>query len=167
MPNMTMCIPPNEFWEWFEYYNFGHSVTMALPPNLYNDTNWLGLALCAQFSILEHPDANHSGLNLGIPHYLTCYLETDRGSVEPIHAYRTNNKELEWSYKLGGFIWLSYIPRGWFLDEQLNECIRLEASIGSDRGGLRVHKCGLRLVYEHDEEEFKQTIMHCMTSYVV
>ncbi|KAM2334246.1 hypothetical protein ACFXTH_011815 [Malus domestica] len=77
------------------------------------------------------------------------------------------NKELEWLYELGGFIWLSNTPRGWFQlesDQLFNECSVLEASIGSVRPSLRVQKCGLHLVYLRDEEEFKQTIMLWMTS---
>ncbi|CAN6726891.1 unnamed protein product [Malus baccata var. baccata] len=77
------------------------------------------------------------------------------------------NKELEWLYELGGFIWLSNTPRGWFQlesDQLFNECSVLEASIGSVPPSLRVQKCGLHLVYLRDEEEFKQTIMLWMTS---
>ncbi|KAM1221186.1 hypothetical protein ACFX2J_008882 [Malus domestica] len=64
---------------------------------------------------------------------------------------------------MGGFIWLSYIPRCWF-SNQLNEGGHLEASIVSDCGSLGVHRCGLRLIYLKDEEGLKETIMHCMTS---
>ncbi|KAM0965527.1 hypothetical protein TB2_021087 [Malus domestica] len=63
-------------------------------------------------------------------------LEQERGSLErPVHAYGTTIKELDWLYELGGFIWLSYMPRGWFQpesDQSLNGCSVLEASIGSD-----------------------------------
>ena len=40
-----------------------------------------------------------------------------------------------------------------------------EASFASNRRGLWAQKCGLRLSYQHDEEEFKHTISHCITSF--
>jgi hypothetical protein len=121
------------------------------------------LALCAYFEVLDRPTSNLDSLNPGNPHHLTCYFETetDRDSPEPLHAYCTSNEEFQWLH-FGGFLWLSYIPRTWFLDyHQLNKCINLKATIASDGQGLGVLKCGLRLLYQHDEQEFKETIMHC------
>ncbi|XP_024177195.1 uncharacterized protein LOC112182868 [Rosa chinensis] len=157
------CFPPNEIAEWFGHPSSGSSVTISLPSYLYDDPNWTGLALCAYFSVLNHTTTDLDNLDQEISHNLTCLLETDRGCLESLHGYCTTNQEFEWLYHMGGFIWLSYIPRWWFLD-QLNERSHLEASIGSDRGSLCVHRCGLRLLYLQDEEGFKQTIMHYITS---
>ena len=60
-------------------------------------------------------------------------------------------------------MWLSYIPRSSFPD-WLNQCNHIEASIVSDCPDLTVVKCGLRLVHQHDEEEFKQTTRHGLAS---
>ena len=60
----------------------------------------------------------------------------------------------------GGFIWLSYIPRGTFQDS-VNQCSRIEATVAIDFPGL-VQKCGFHLLYNHDEVEFKETIRQCM-----
>lgn len=49
--------------------------------------------------------------------------------------------------------------------DQLNECSVLETSIASDHESFRVHKCEVRCVYQHDMEEFKQNILHCVTSF--
>ncbi|KAL6272975.1 hypothetical protein ACE6H2_023667 [Prunus campanulata] len=157
------CFPPNEIVEWFGHQSSGPSVKIPLPLNLCEDTNWIGLALCAYFSVLDHSTTDLDNLNPEISHNLTCLLETDEGCLESLHGYCTNSQEFEWLYRMGGFIWLSYIPRCWFSD-QLKERGHLEASIGSDRGSLGVHRCGLRLIYLEDEEGLKETIMHCMTS---
>ncbi|XP_008240878.1 PREDICTED: disease resistance protein RPS6-like [Prunus mume] len=157
------CFPPNEIVEWFGHQSSGPSVKIPLPSNLCEDTNWIGLALCAYFSVLDHSTTDLDNLNPEISHNLTCLLETDESCLESLHGYCTNSQEFKWLYHMGGFIWLSYIPRCWFSD-QLKEQGHLEASIGSDRGSLGVHRCGLRLIYLEDEEGLKETIMHCMTS---
>ncbi|BBH07355.1 Putative disease resistance TIR-NBS-LRR class protein [Prunus dulcis] len=157
------CFPPNEIVEWFGHQSSGPSVKIPLPSNLCEDTNWIGLALCAYFSVLDHSTTDLDNLNPEISHNLTCLLETDESCLESLHGYCTNSQEFEWLYCMGGFIWLSYIPRCWFSD-QLKEQSHLEASIGSDCGSLGVHRCGLRLIYLEDEEGLKETIMHCMTS---
>ncbi|KAM1441118.1 hypothetical protein ACFXTO_009269 [Malus domestica] len=157
------CFPPNEIIDWFEGKSRDHSVKVSLPPNLCEDTNWRGLALCAYFSVLDHSTTDHENLDLDISHNLTCLLETDKGSLDSPHSYCTPKQEFKWLNRMGGFIWLSYIPRCWF-SNQLNGGGHLEASIVSDCGSLGVHRCGLRLIYLKDEEGLKETIMHCMTS---
>ncbi|XP_008240877.1 PREDICTED: TMV resistance protein N-like [Prunus mume] len=155
------CYLPNQIVEWFGHQSSGPSVKIPLPPNLYEDTNWIGLALCAYFSVLDRSTTDLDNLNPEISHHLICHLESDRGTIEPIHDYCTTNEEFQW-LPFGGFVWVSYIPRAWFSD-QLNECDVLEASFASDHEAFTVHECGLRLVYQHEEEEIKQTILHYMT----
>ncbi|KAM5568283.1 hypothetical protein ABKV19_016041 [Rosa sericea] len=160
------CFPPSDIVEWFGHHSNGPSVKILLPSNLYKEnTNWIGLALCAYFSVLDPSNASLDNLDSEkLDHHLTCYLETDSGSTDFFHCYITKNKEFKWLH-LGGFLWVSFIPRRLLsLGHQSNECINLEASIGSDHQGLGVLKCGLRLLYQHDVEEFKKTIMHCKTS---
>ncbi|XP_060669072.1 uncharacterized protein LOC107417682 isoform X1 [Ziziphus jujuba] len=149
---MLSCCPPTEILEWFTHHTSGPSVTIQLPPYLCRDATWIGLALCAYFSDLEHT----SEFDPEIPHYLTCHLETDRVRLDPLHKNFNMLRDVE-------FMWLSFIPHIWFGD-QLNNCNLIEASFASERGGWGAHKCGLRLIYLHDEEEFKQIINHCMAS---
>lgn len=127
---------------------------------MYSDTNWKGLALCAYFSVGENPTAELDNSNRDIPHHLICVLESEIGTIEPIHDYCTTNEEFQWLY-FGGFIWVSYIPRASFSD-QLNGCSIVNASIASDHEACNVHSCGLRLVYQHDQEEFEEALFHNM-----
>ena len=143
-------------------------MTIQLPTELYSDGNWIGLALCAYFTYPnQHSSTIFDDFDLEIPHYLVCYLKPERVSLESLHHYRATNHEFN-KLNHGEVIWLSYIPRSWFSD-QLNQCTLIEASFASERVGFRANKCGLRLLYRHDEEEFKQTINHCriMTSLMV
>lgn len=148
------CFLPIEILDWFGHHNSGSSVRIQLPSNVHSDGNWLELALCACFSSLQHQE---------IPHNLTCQLKTKKVGQESRHEYQINNEELK-KLKSGKFIWFSYIPRLWFSD-QLNCCSLIEASFESDRQELSSYKCGLRLLYQQDENEFKHTISLCMASF--
>ncbi|KAB2631337.1 TMV resistance protein N-like [Pyrus ussuriensis x Pyrus communis] len=144
------CFPSNIDLEWFGHQSNDYSLTISLPQNLNMDSNWLGLAVCANFAILEHLTSEIDKLDIPeISHNLSCHFETDKGNS--LHHYCTSKEEFMWLH-LGGFVWVSYLPRVWFSD-QLNECSSLEASV-----------CGLRLLYQHDEEEFTQAILQYMTS---
>ena len=90
---------------------------------------------------------------------LVCHLETNIECVEPLHVHHITEEDLK-LLQQGGFIWLSYIPRGSF-QELLNQCSQIEASVAIDFPGL-VQKSGFHLLYKHDEVEFKETIRQCM-----
>jgi hypothetical protein len=135
-------------------------VTIPLPPNLYDDSTWLGLALCVSFSVKEHGTTIVDIRDLPAPcNFITCLLETDicgLGHVRMFHMYRLTKEDLM-LFQPTGFIWLSYIPRESF-PNWLNQSHFIKASIGTDLLGLTVHKCGFRLLYQNDETEFKETI---------
>ena len=101
-------------------------------------------------------------LNSENAYHLYCHLESNVGSLEPLHAYCLAKEDVMLLH-LGGFMRLSYIPRSSFPD-WLNQCNHIEASIVSDWPDLTVVKCGLRLVHQYDEEEFKQTKRHGLAS---
>lgn len=157
------CFPPSEILEWFNHRSGEPPVTIHLPLNLYDDSTWRGLALCVSFSVnIKDPTAILDILNSESAHHLYCHLESNVGSLEPLHAYCLTKEDVMLLH-LGGFMWLSYIPRSSFPD-WLNQCNHIEASIVSDCPDLTVVKCGLRLVHQHDEEEFKQTTRHGLAS---
>nr|POE82222.1 hypothetical protein CFP56_49837 [Quercus suber] len=146
------CFPPTKIPELFSHYASGSSMTIQLPSNLHNDSNWLGFALCAAFSVQEYPTEFLDNLETEIPHHLSCLFDMDIGGLKPLHVYSTFKEELKWLH-LHGFIWLSYIPY-WWLSDKINQCNHIEVSIASDWPGWIVQKCGLRPVYLQDEQEF-------------
>uniref|UniRef100_A0A7N2LAG3 C-JID domain-containing protein n=1 Tax=Quercus lobata TaxID=97700 RepID=A0A7N2LAG3_QUELO len=146
------CFPPSEILEWFNHRSGKPPVTIHLPPNLYDDSTWRGLALCVSFSVnIKDPTAILDILNSENAHHLYCHLESNVGSLEPLHAYCLTKDDVMLLH-LGGFMWLSYIPHSSFPDWS-NQCNHIDASIVSNCPDLTV-KCGLRLVHQHDEEEF-------------
>lgn len=156
------CFPPTEVLDWFSNHGVGPSTQVQLAPDLFGEDNWIGLALCAYFSypIYEHLTTFSDNLDTQISHHLICHLETERSSLPDPHSCKTSNEEFKWLNDGGRFLWLLYLPRGWFRD-QLKHCSSMKASFASDYESLSVQKCGLRLVYRHDEGELKKTINHC------
>lgn len=149
--------PSKETPEWF-----GHglyvwaSLTVQLPPSC-GDKSWIGLALCVLY--LEPSDfkGNKS-------YYCSCRLETGINGLSSLHHYQMTNEEyskcIEPSLNCitydprGGFIWLSYIPRRWFLHQLNDESVI--AALFDDKKSWAWRRVSHRFVYEHDLEEFNQ-----------
>ena len=134
-------------------------MTIPLPPNVFNDNTWMGLVLCASIAVEANPTVILDIQNSETSYNLICHLETNIECVEPLHVHHITEEDLK-LLQQGGFIWLSYIPRGSFKD-LVNQCSRIEASVVTDFPGL-VQKCGFHLLYKHDEVEFQETIRQCM-----
>ena len=134
-------------------------MTIPLPPNVFNDNTWMGLVLCASVAVEANPTAILDIQNSETSYNLICHLETNIERVEPLHVHHITEEDLK-LLQQGGFIWLSYIPRGTFQDS-VNQCSRIEAKVAIDFPGL-VQMCGFHLLYNYDEVEFKETIRQCM-----
>ncbi|XP_042965647.1 TMV resistance protein N-like isoform X1 [Carya illinoinensis] len=158
------CYPPSKILEWFTHRSEDSPVTIPLPPNDRN--SWIGLALCASFSVPGH--LSNVALGSRLPSNLICHLEIDIDTTEYFHNYcLTEHNDLKLLLKLGGFIWLSYIPRRLFPGVS-DECSWIDASISTDcSGSLIVQKCGFRLLYNEDElnDQFQEIEKHCWVSY--
>ena len=75
-------------------------MAIQLPSNLHNDSNWLGFAICAAFSVHEYPTEFLDNLKTEIPHHLSCLFDMDIGGLKPLHVYSTFKEELS------GYIYL-------------------------------------------------------------
>jgi hypothetical protein len=156
------CFPPSKVTqEWFSHTNSGYSVTIDIPPNLYNDNNWMGLALCACFSFGGDLKTILDTWTSKIRHFLHCQFRTN-DLDDFFGACGTSRAEIVWLISLGRFIWIYYVPGEPFKD-MLRQCSHIEASFVSDWPGVTVQKCGLRLLYQHDQVEFEQKLKHCDT----
>ena len=122
----------------------------------------MGLVLCAYFAIDENPTTHFDILDSDITYGLVYHLQTNVGSVRPLVAYHLTKENLV-MLQQGGCILLSYEGRGSF-QNCLNQVSCIKASFRADCPGLKVEKCGLRLLYHYDLEEFEQTISHSMNS---
>ncbi|XP_050253813.1 uncharacterized protein LOC126699887 isoform X2 [Quercus robur] len=167
-PGFDRCIsynprlPSSEILEWFNHRSYEPRLTIPLPPNLYNDSAWMGLVLCAYFAMDVKTTAHFDIPDSDTNYDLIYHLETNVGSVRPLDGYSLTKEDLVMLQE-GGCILLSYIERGSFQNYP-NQVTSIMASFGTDCPGLKVEKCGLRLLYHYDLEEFEETISHSMYS---
>ena len=158
------CFPPNkETQEWFTHQSGGHSVAIDIPPNLYNDNNWMGVALCVCFSFGGNRETLLENLVSEIPHFLYCqFRRTVAGGIDDELSLgcSISKAAISWLLNVGEFIWISYVP-GETCKNILRQCNRVESSFVSDWPGVMVQDCGLRLLYQCDLVEFKQKLEQC------
>lgn len=93
---------------------------MTLNRELYNGSAWIGVALCALFAVRRDVTEIYDIMDSKTSYNFICHWKTNIGSVKPRHIYRPTKEDLTLS-QLGGFIWLSYIPRESFPD-WLSDC---------------------------------------------
>ena len=158
------CFPPVEILCWFTSQSNEPSVTISVPKYFYNDIDWMGLVLCAKFSIQEHQTAILENPNSIISHHIICLLETDVAASEHLLVHLTNNEEFIWLDTEGQFLWLSCISRG-MLPDEFNQSGCIKASIISDWPGVMVQKCGLSFFHANDDW-FCQMRYHCEKEYI-
>jgi hypothetical protein len=157
------CFPPIEIPHWFEVRSDKREVRFRLSRKWYNRDTRMGLALCALFEVDKDVTDVDYIVNSKNSYSLICHLENKIGSVKPRHIYWPTQQHLMLS-QLGGFIWLSYIPHGSFPD-WLYDCDYVTVSFTTNCFGLTAQKCGLRPLYQHDDEEdFKKIINLCENS---
>ena len=128
----------------------------------------MAVALCALFSVAKDVANVNDIMDSKTSFKLICQLKASNGpndlSVKPRHIYWPTKEDLMMSLQ-GGSIWLSYIPRGSFPD-WLYDCTCIKVSFKTNFHGLKVQKqkCGLRLLYQHSEVNFKKIIRDYMKS---
>ena len=160
------CFPLVDVLPSFSSQSNEPSVTIYVPKYFYNDIDWMGLVLCANFSIQEHQTAaileNPSSK---ISHHLICLLEIDVAGPKHLLVHHTNYEEFMWLDTEGQFLWLSCISRG-LLPDEFNQCGYIKASIISDWPGVMVQKCGLSFFHVNDDW-FQEMRSHCEKEYVL
>ena len=126
----------------------------------------MAVALCAFFSVAKDVANVNDIMDSKTSFKLICQLKASNGpndlSVKPRHIYWPTKEDLMMSLQ-GGSIWLSYIRSGSFPD-WLYDCTCIKVSFKTNFHGLKVQKCGLRLLYQHSEVNFKKIIRDYMKS---
>ena len=155
------CFPTRRTLKWFNQQSRGYSISIDITSNLYDDSNWMGLALYASFSIVDGTIFENM-VSFSSPHFLYCQFELSSASLDEIHSCRIDNEEQNWLRNQQEFSWISYIPGEAFKD-MLNQCDHMKVSFVSDWPGVIVQKCGLRLLHKQDELQFERELQYCDT----
>ncbi|KAK9949005.1 hypothetical protein M0R45_004553 [Rubus argutus] len=143
-PSFTynICFSVEKIPVWFrvKMYGIGSRVGITLPPKLYDDNNWRGLVICAEFRV------DDQRLTTSMVKLL-CHLRAKDFCMDPIPMCFITTEQLELLHH-GKFIWLTYIPRG--LLTEFNMVSDVEARIHINRPGLTVDKCGHIMDFDRD-----------------
>ncbi|VVA33358.1 PREDICTED: TMV resistance [Prunus dulcis] len=130
-----IIIPGRNIPWWFSYKNLGSSVSVKQRPQC-SKNKWMGYAVCAVFEV------SSSGWNV------TCDLKVNGKEKYPAPLIATNVQPV------GEHLWLFYVSRDISFDrEWQNSCNQLTFSF-TNSSCCFVKKCGVRLVYQKDVEDF-------------
>ncbi|XP_024191119.1 uncharacterized protein LOC112195031 isoform X2 [Rosa chinensis] len=166
--NHACLFPQKKIPDWFKEKSLTSTYVYPLPDDLESDNNWMGLVVCAAFSV--HP------LPTDLGNYKDSELSSDvkcnfRWSSNPyrfisinegVLGVRPNNKFMWLSRR--GFIWLQFISGEIFRFAMDKHRRQLEASFESGSPALSVQECSYRILYKQDLQEYKQTIIQCFAS---
>ncbi|XP_040995190.1 TMV resistance protein N-like [Juglans microcarpa x Juglans regia] len=159
------CFPQSDIPKIFCSDHSGPLLTFRPCPDIYNSSDWSGIAVCAIFTFLKHSTLVHNSLGLEISRGLTCYFGSDVGWTISIHKNNTESEFTKSSWlNQCEFLWLLYIPRASILDK-LKPWNLLKALFVSKSQGLMVQKCGHALVYQQNVEELVRMITHCSSTF--
>ncbi|KAK9933058.1 hypothetical protein M0R45_020271 [Rubus argutus] len=143
-------------WKWFMHVKQGNSAEIPLPPNLWDDDNWLGIAICA-FSRLCPKDLSKSlGGAISNSEYnlVTCGVDCD-GHVHHMPIPLTEFDASGFSRDVTLFI---YKPRS---DECWRQCKLARATCSWSSQYLAVQSCAVGLVYNKDVEHLVRKLTSC------
>ena len=137
---------------WFTCQKHGPYIEMQLPPDVHDNSTWLGFTVYALYGIQMQP----AGFSYKLDSTILLHYSGVSVSFAPYPAFSLSGDLFdESSQRLVVF----YIPRRVF---QLNRCNHVGALFKSGDPGVQVEMCGIRLVYEQHVEEFVQTLVEYM-----
>ncbi|PRQ21566.1 putative P-loop containing nucleoside triphosphate hydrolase, leucine-rich repeat domain, L [Rosa chinensis] len=146
-------------WNWFMHFNEGNTAKIQLPPNLFYDANWMGIAVCG-LCWASHEDSNI--ILDGSPdteyYVLNLCLDSDVGSdgLFDVKLQKLFGKLKPWEFETD-ITFFFYIPRVKYLKfwRQFNLA---RVTFSSSSPCLRVYSCALRLVFKEDVEDLVRTL---------
>jgi hypothetical protein len=142
--------------KWFTHQNpEGSSVPILLPPDLYENSSWRGIALCTVFEVDKNLNNEDSAVqDSKCFHEFICRLDMDGGVVDSPLVFTFPKDKF---YRPGSFgLWL-YISQARFRERlDVRGCI--SPSITSNSPDVEIKLCGARLLYEEDMVDFVQNL---------
>ncbi|XP_062017636.1 disease resistance protein Roq1-like [Rosa rugosa] len=155
----NFCFPKNEVLpDWIRV----RQLYQLLEEQLYDDKSLRGLVICATFSFDDYSAMNNPASEMTVE--LVCHLSDDdsRFCVNAAPMLTITKEEFQWFY-FRDFMWLTYIPLVMVPEVKVISGIR--ANVSSNCPGLRVDSSDTCVLYRQEEEEFKQAITQCWTSF--
>ena len=145
-----LVVPQTEISEWFKIKDCGPSVRIPLPPNLFNNRCWKGIALCVIFVVPPNSKNVSPRQDSNYYHEFICQLDMDGSFLNCPLVLKVPKDTFVGSF---GF-WL-YISHARFT-EHFNEGSCISSLIRPKMLDIQVKMCGARVLYEQDMVEFVQ-----------
>ena len=136
---------------WFSDQNFGHHIKMELPPDLHDNSRWLGLTIYASYTTQKQ----QAGLDYKQDSRIFLHFSGLSNEVPcaPYIAFPLGRDILDDSSPR---LLIFYIPRSLF---KLNQCSRIGVLFESNDPGVELKMYRIYLVYEQNVDEFVQTLV--------
>lgn len=141
---------------WFLDHRFCSSIRIRLPENLNLDEGWMGIAVCAYYTVDKQLAGSDDQKDL---RSFLCFYNS-----LPSHRIRLTRHEVfqdseDIFVDSTNRILVYFMPQMSF---RLRGCSHIGASFEPKNPGVQVKECGIRLVYEQNVEKFVQTLVQCM-----
>ncbi|KAM5551800.1 hypothetical protein ABKV19_026581 [Rosa sericea] len=155
-----IVIPGSNIHEWFSHQSIGCSLSVR--PAYWNNSRFLGFALCAVFVLHEHHQVDELYVDefktFNATHHLVCCLKLDGRELKVYGNQPAFRFSEEFCQVESDHLWLFYVSRDkYFGTEWWHNCYSQLEFLFETRGpGLKVKKCAVRLIYEQDVQELNQ-----------
>jgi len=128
------------------------SVPIQLPPDLFENKSWKGIALCVIFEVKNPKDVS-PGQDSKHFHEFICHLDMDDGLKDSPLVYNIPKEK----FHCGSFgLWL-FISHERFR-EYFNERSCISPLIKTNSQDIEIKMCGARVLYETDMAEFVEKL---------
>ncbi|PRQ55206.1 putative toll-like receptor, P-loop containing nucleoside triphosphate hydrolase [Rosa chinensis] len=157
-----IVIPGSNIPKWFGHQSVGCSLSVRLPAD-WNNSRFLGFALCADFVLREHHRVDELYIDefktFNATHHLVCCLKIDGRELEVYGRQPAFRFSEEFCQVESNHLWLFYVSRDKYFGTEWwhNSCSQLEFLFETRGPGLKVKECGVRLIYEQEVQGLNQT----------
>ncbi|XP_050367153.1 disease resistance protein RPV1-like isoform X2 [Argentina anserina] len=150
--------PANEIPEWYNHQEEGCSITLELHPGWFTNS-FMGFAMCVVFNCLKPlPPLDWWAISWSMTANGKC-SSVEAGGTSPIFGGK-------WGQPVGDHIWFLNTSRDFFRGDFQDIHYHLKFSLkpfflpkAPTLETVRVKKCGVRVLYEEDVEELRQTLL--------
>ncbi|XP_040368554.1 TMV resistance protein N [Rosa chinensis] len=157
-----IVIPGSNIPEWFSHQSVGCSLSVSLPVH-WNNSRFLGFALCAVFVLHEHHPVDELYIDefrtFNATHHLVCCLKLNGRELEVYGRQPAFRFSEEFCQVKSDHLWLFYVSRDKYFGTEWwhNSCSQFEFLFETRGPGLKVKECGVRLIYDQDVQELNKT----------